>query len=286
MFRRVSIFRRLSRMLSSSRWLMIVLAGYGTGPLLGEDDLRPQRVLLLAQSPDGHPPATHEYVAGLNLLQHLLKRQTGVEPRLVIADPPWPQGPDLLDAADAAVLYLSEGAKWLSADAQRLAAFQRLAERKGGLTCLHWGMGTKSAEPIAPFVRLFGGCHGGPDRKYQFLETELQPVPGDHPVTRGLSPIRLSEEFYYALKWTDQQPSPRPILQARIDGEWPAVGWAWERPDGGRSFGFSGLHYHNNWERLEYRRLVVQGILWTLGRDIPPQGVNAAQLVLPSETPR
>jgi type 1 glutamine amidotransferase len=251
-----------------------------------------QRVLLVAQSPDGHPPATHEYVAGLNLLQHLLKKQPRIDVRLVNADPPWNDGPMLLESADAAVLFVSEGAKFVSADADRLAAFQRLAERKGGLACLHWGMGTKTAEPIAAFTALFGGCHGGPDRKYKFLETELRPAAGGHPVTRGISPLRLNEEFYYALKWpsprspgNDQNATqpPQPLMEAWIDGEYHPVSWAWERPEGGRSFGFSGLHYHANFNRPEYRRLVVQGVLWTLGRELPDDGIAAESLSLPSD---
>lgn len=265
-------------------WCLWVVLGSGVLVAQEQGNVRTQRVLLLAQSPDGHPPATHEYVAGLNLLQHLLKRQPQLEPRLVIADAPWTHGPDLLDSADAAVLYLSEGAKWLSADEARLAAFQRLAARRGGLSCLHWAMGTKPAEPIPAYLALFGGCHGGPDRKYQFLETELQPVAESHPIIQGVKPLVVREEFYYALKWTDLPPAPRPLLEARIDEQWFPVAWAWERPDGGRSFGFSGLHYHANWDRLDYRRVVVQGILWTLGRPIPAEGIDTTQLVLLHES--
>ena len=51
----------------------------------------------------------------------------------------------------------------------------------------------------------------------------------------------------------------KPILRAPIDGTAETVAWAWERPDGGRSFGFSGLHFHDHWKRPEYRRLVAQG---------------------------
>jgi hypothetical protein len=48
-----------------------------------------------------------------------------------------------------------------------------------------------------------------------------------------------------------------------------------ERPDGGRSFGYVGIHFHINWERVEYRRLVSNAILWTLGRDVPAGGAAA-----------
>jgi len=232
---------------------------------------KPQRLLLLYQKPDGHPPTTHEYLQGLTRLQTLLRETPKLDVRLVPADEPWTDGPELLDGADGCVLFLSEGAKWVSADPARLAALQRFAERRGGLVCLHWGMGTKSAEPIAAYVKLFGGCHGGPDRKYKVAEMELRQTSSPHPITRGVTAVTVNEEFYYALKWAD--PKPTPLMEAVIEGEAYAVSWAWNRPDGGRSFGFSGLHFHANWDRPEYRRLVTQGVLWTLGREIPAEGI-------------
>jgi hypothetical protein len=53
-------------------------------------------------------------------------------------------------------------------------------------------------------------------------------------------------------------------VEATIDGRAETVAWAYERPDGGRSFGFSGLHFHDNWARPEYQKLIVQATLWTL----------------------
>ena len=156
----------------------------------------------------------------------------------------------------------------------RLAAFQRLAERKGGLACLHWAMGSKPVEHIPAFTALFGGCHGGPDRKYQFLETQLRPAMDEHPITRGIAPITVHDEFYYALKWTDLKPGPRPLMEAIIEEAPQTVAWAWDRPDGGRSFGFSGLHFHDHWKRAEYRRLVAQGVMWSAGVPVPEKGLN------------
>jgi hypothetical protein len=49
------------------------------------------------------------------------------------------------------------------------------------------------------------------------------------------------------------------------------------------------LHYHDNWKRVEYRRLVAQGVLWTLGRAVPEGGlkveVDEAVLALPQKKP-
>ncbi len=224
----------------------------------------PQRLLLIAGNPDGHPPQTHEYVAGLKILHELLQERQDVMLRTVVADDTWADGPELLDGSDGVVLFRSEGAKWVSSDEPRLAAFRRLAERRGGFTVLHWGMGTKAAEPVANFTALFGACHGGPDRQYRVLDAKLTPVVTEHPITKGFPPITIRDEFYFALKQPQVKILPQALLQIDIDGQPQTVSWAWERPDGGRSFGFSGLHFHENWQRPEYRTLVKQGVLWTM----------------------
>src|SRR5262249_46547712 len=116
---------------------------------------RPKRLLLVGQGPDGHPKTTHEYVAGLRVLAELLKKEPGVETISVRADGKWSDGPELIDRVDGVVIFLSEGAKWASADEKRLAALKRLQKRGGGLSVLHWGMGAKEAEPVKDFVALF-----------------------------------------------------------------------------------------------------------------------------------
>ena len=101
----------------------------------------------------------------------------------------------------------------------------------------------------------------------------------------GIAPFEVEDEFYYALKFAKPAGSIKPLLQVSIDNEPQTVAWSWERPDGGRSFGFSACHFHRNWELPQYRRLAAQGILWTLGRSIPADGMNvdvrAEDLALP-----
>ena len=137
---------------------------------------------------------------------------------------------------------------------------------------MHWAMGTRDAGPIADFVDLFGGCHGGPDRKYKVLDAKVSVA--KHPIATGLKDFDVKEEFYYRLKFAKGE-SVEPVLRVAIDGEEHTVAWAYRRPGGGRAFGFSGLHFHDNWKREEYRRLVAHGVLWAL--DVPvPEDLNVA----------
>ena len=229
-----------------------------------------KKLLLLGHGPDGHPPQTHEYYAGLRVLEKsLAPMKDHIEIQQVRAEGDWKDGPELLESADGAVLYLAEGAKWMQADPRRYEAFTKLAQRGGGLVALHWAIGARDAKNVAGFQQLLGGCHGGEDRKYKVLETSVTVVDPDHPITRGIGDFTIKDEFYYQLKFIDDDRGLQPLLKAKIEDDAHTVCWAWQRDDKGRSFGFSALHYHDNWQREEYRRLVAQAVLWTLHLEAP-----------------
>ncbi|MEO8425740.1 MAG: ThuA domain-containing protein [Verrucomicrobiota bacterium] len=240
-------------------------------PALG-DTPKARRLLLIGQGPDGHPPSTHEYMAGVRLLEKLLAPIPGLQTTVVRADEPWTEGPALIDQADGVVMFVTQGARWIQNDPKRHAALKRLAQRKGGIVALHWAVGATNAQYIEGQLELLGGTRGGPQRKYKVLETKVQLADRQHPIATGLSDFTVLDEFYYRLDFV--KPGIHPLLTARIDDNDETVCWSWERPDGGHSFGFVGLHFHSNWQRPEYRRLVVQGILWTLALPIPQEGVK------------
>jgi hypothetical protein len=45
------------------------------------------------------------------------------------------------------------------------------------------------------------------------------------------------------------------------------------RDDGGRGFGFTGAHYHRNWKDDNFRKLVLNALLWVAKAEVPEQGV-------------
>ena len=103
------------------------------------------------------------------------------------------------------------------------------------------------------------------------MSTELKRVVPEHAILRGVGDIKVHDEIYYAL---DRVPGIQPLFTSRIDGKDEMAAWCWERLDGGRSFGFVGLHFHSNWQLPDYRRFVVQGVLWSLNLPVPEKGVN------------
>ena len=70
--------------------------------------------------------------------------------------------------------------------------------------------------------------------------------------------------------------SGNPTVRAEVDEGLPQhVAWAAERPDGGRGFGFTGGHFHNNWADENFRTLVLNAIVWVAKGEVPPSGVVA-----------
>jgi hypothetical protein len=57
--------------------------------------------------------------------------------------------------------------------------------------------------------------------------------------------------------------------------------WTFDRPDGGRSFGFTGGHKHVNWSNDNWRKVVLNAMLWIAKADVPANGVESK--VLPED---
>ena len=107
----------------------------------------------------------------------------------------------------------------------------------------------------------------------------------EHPITRGVGPFELRDEWYFNLQLASGEPHFPALLTAvppedtrtsadskRYPGRAETVSWAYERPDGGRSFGSTGLHFHASWGSVEVRRLVVNAVLWLAKREVPGSG--------------
>src|SRR5205809_4811117 len=68
---------------------------------------------------------------------------------------------------------------------------------------------------------------------------------------------------------------PYPHVVA-ASGREEVVAWAVERPDGGRGFGFTGAHFHKNWGNENFRKIVLNALLWTARLEVPSSGVECA----------
>jgi hypothetical protein len=51
------------------------------------------------------------------------------------------------------------------------------------------------------------------------------------------------------------------------------MAWVYERHDGGRGFGFTGLHQHENLGDYNFRTVLLNGVAWISKLEIPKAGV-------------
>ncbi|MDY0744151.1 ThuA domain-containing protein [Paucibacter sp. R3-3] len=223
-------------------------------------------ILLIAGS--GHEgPGRHEYAAGAAQIAGWLKDA------LPQADVRVSQGwPVDLGTASTLVLYLDGAEAHPLNDAAKRRAFEAAMRRGVGVVALHQAStGDDALQPWLGAVRpgLF-------DRTTEM--TVLRPA-GDSPLTRSLRPIEVLDEFYPTLKLA---PGAMPVLSAALhpqyrdgkavlsnEAEQRTVAWTYQRPDGGRSFGYTGAHFLSSLAPL--RPVLINAIAWTAGLDVPPR---------------
>jgi type 1 glutamine amidotransferase len=56
-------------------------------------------------------------------------------------------------------------------------------------------------------------------------------------------------------------------------GEPQPLMWTYDRPNGGRGFGFTGGHYHKNWGDENFRKVFLNALLWIAKVEVPKDGV-------------
>jgi len=219
----------------------------------------------------------HEYFAGSVVLTKLLDQTPGVA--TVLAADGWPKNEAILEGAKTIVFYMDGGGKQPILAPEKLQLIEKLAARGVGIVHLHQIIDypkthTDKILPLIGGVWVPGaGARGHWDGVFdKFVE---------HPVTRGVAPFTENDGFIYKLKFVEEMKGITPLLRTSppkqaLKGTEDIVSWAFARPDGGRSFVFTGCHLHESWQFEGMRRFVVNGILWSAGLEIPSGGAPVA----------
>src|SRR5262245_16395367 len=240
------------------------------------------RILLIGKDRD-HALSTHEYMADCEILAKCLRQTPGVE---AIVSNGWPKNPEVLKGVKAIVLHTRMGGNVLFDPLVR-DQVEKLLKNGVGLTAIHWSTGADPKNGQLWLDTLGGWFNAEPKvgfSKYGVHTSKLKQAQPEHPICRGWKEYDLREEYYYLLKF---RPDIKTVLEADIAKTTYPVAWVYERPDsnGGRSFGHVGGHFHDNFGIPEFRKAIVNGILWTAHLDVPLQGavvqLNKKDLELP-----
>ncbi len=253
--------------------------GFGVGsPPIATD--KPVKILLIAKDRD-HALSQHEYLTDCAILAKCLRQTKGVEAEVSNG---WPRNPDKLKGVTALVFNTRMGGTVLF-DPLVKAEADKLLKRGVGLTAIHWGTGADEKTGDAWLHALGGWFNAQLFSKYVVRTTRLLQAEPKHPICFGWKEYDLREEYYLKLKF---MPEATPILKVNIDKTTYPFAWVYKRPDGGRSFGFLGGHFHQNFGEEAFRRAIVNGILWTARVEVPPEGapvrITAKDMELPPDT--
>jgi type 1 glutamine amidotransferase len=255
-----------------------------------------KRILLLAGGAS-HGSGDHEHRAGCLLFASCLAQVPGVKTEVVTGG--WPQEERAFDGVAAIVIYSDGGGGHPFVQGNRLETLGRVMNKGVGLGCVHYAVEVPKEKGGRELLAWTGGYFETHWSVNPFWEADFQSLPA-HPVTRGVKPFKQRDEWYYHMRFQPDMKGVTPILSAlppaktleRNDGphsnnphvraavlerkEPQHVMWVYERPEGGRGFGFTGGHSHKFWGNEDFRKVVLNAILWIAHVEVPEQGVTCA----------
>lgn len=258
-----------------------------------------KKVVFVAGKPS-HAAGEHEHRAGCMLLADHLNK-SGLPVEAVVTTNGWPQDKSIFNGASAVVIYSDGGGGHPAL--RELVDLKKMAEAGVGIGCIHYAVEIPKGEPGNAMLDLIGG----------YFETNWSVNPHwdasfkipKHEITRGVKDFKIRDEWYYHMRFREKMEGITPILSdlppaeslSRPDGnhsgnpdvraavlerkETQHVMWTYERPanaGGSKAFGFTGGHFHKNWQHDDHRRVVLNAVAWISGVQVPENGV-------PSKTP-
>ncbi len=292
-------------------WLvgLTLLVALAAGPLTAAEP--PKRLVIIAGK-QSHPPRMHEFNAGSQLLAKCLKDSPLVTVEVVKNG--WPEDESIFDEADGIVFYMDGGGghELVQENGRRMKLAEEWTKKGVGIGCMHYGVEVVKDQAGAQFQRWIGGYYESMFSCNPIWEPHFTVFP-EHPITRGVKPFQVKDEWYFNMRFVGDIPGHvastqgdvkfQPILVAEASeavrngpyvypsGPYPhiqankgraeAMMWAVERDNGGRGFGFTGGHFHDNWGNPDFRKTVLNAMVWLTKAEVPTTGIESA--VAPAE---
>lgn len=262
--------------------------------------LKNKKKIVFVAGKKSHGWGSHEHNAGCLLLAKCLNEaaeQTGLPVLTTVYKNGWPKDSTAFMNADTVVVFADGGKRHpLHGNGED---FEHIMREGVGLVCLHYGVEVPKGESSQRLLDWIGGYFETNWSVNPHWEADFKELP-DHPVTRGVKPFKLLDEWYYHMRFSSKvdvtpilSALPGPDTLTRKDGphhnnpdvraavlerkEPQHVAWAFVRGDGkGRGFGFTGAHFHNNWANDNARKVVLNAIAWTANAEVPENGIVSA----------
>lgn len=265
-----------------------------TPGLAAGTDLAARKKIVFISGTPSHGYAQHEQYAGCMLLaKDLNENVPGVVCQVYKHE--WPKDEHAFDGAAAIVIFCDGGPGHIAIP--HLKQLADLMDKGVGLGCIHYAVELPTGEAGDDFRKWIGGYFEtfwsvNPTWTGHFSDIPQQDV------TRGVHLFTTHDEWYYHMRFRDNMEGVTPILSAvppdstrqgkdDAHGGNPAVRegigknqaettvWISTRENNGRGFGCTGAHFHFNWAQNDFRKTILNSIVWIAHVEVPQDGVQS-----------
>jgi hypothetical protein len=250
-----------------------------------------RKIVFIADKRPHGPKGNHEFVPGA---VYLAKTINAVYPSAYAVVYTQDRMPKDLSHADAVIVLMNHGGPAVN------AATKAAMEKGAGFMAIHFGVEVNKGEQGDAYLKWMGGYFETFYSVNPWWTPRFESIP-EHPTTRGVKPFSVNDEWYYHMRFVEGMKGVTPILSAvapletvkeasSARGGNPMVyeavkakkpqhmAWAYERPDGGRGFGFTGYHRYSNLENDSFRTLLLNAVTWVSKLEVAKDGVPAKSM--------
>ncbi len=253
-----------------------------------------KKIVFVADTAPHGGRGNHEFLAAAIYFAHTINTDYPKAWCVVYTKDKWPKD---LKHADAIIVLLNHGGSAVN------DAVKEAVARGAGFMAIHYGVEVNKGDQGDNYLKWLGGYFETFWSVNPTWTPDFKELP-KHEVTRGVKPFSINDEWYYHMRFVGDMKGVTPILAAvppksTVQGEgktssdhggnpavWEEVSagkkqvmaWAYERPDGGRGFGFTGLHKHANLGDDNFRTLLLNAVAWVSKLEVPEKGVPSKPL--------
>jgi len=287
-------------------FLLVITLGVFLGGAVNAEDSR-KKIVFFTSDDLTHPSGTHEFEAGSILLKKSIENSQFKDEVDVVLVNNWPENAAVFEGADVIVHY-QKGNRFHFSN-EHSGFFDKLSDKGTSQIFIHYAV-DPNPEAEKFIQKWTGGVYQDKNSKVQDVSTNpfwsLNSQLENHPINKGVKPYVIVDEWYLNIGFEKHlalgydKPNKKEQVYGVMSGlhgdlmngakikknitskltnkSQLTVFWAKERENGARGVGVTGAHYHKNWANDNFRKQVLNAIVWAAHLEVPDTGVNSPSI--------
>ena len=283
--------------------LAYLLSFYMCSEIFAQKEMPTKVIYFMAGIKDHAGPSRHETEKDLLVLQHCLDSVSNIKGVKIVTRFIYKRSAlDINDMKDAAAIVIESSSEASSptrthplfppsGDNKRtydkevvkyLDQVDSLHKAGMGIVVLHWAVAAENQKAATLYRNWFGGGFIPGYSHNPLGMWTVTPIQSGkkHPIIRGVGPWTYKDEIFSRFMVIPQDPHRTDLLM----GEAPktnqgsiksrCITWAYE-DSLSRGIIYGGMDYHSALLNDNYRRFLLNAIVWAAGIDVPKEGVKS-----------